>query len=177
MGPWDRMCILIDMSTYEDIHIREIMPGDKTWIISLVTQRWGSKRIVTRGVIYEVDQLPGYIAILASKRVGLLTYHISGRDFEIVTLDSVLEGKGIGTSLISAAQEKATNANCTRIWLITTNDNLPALRFYQKRGFRISALHRDALKKSRLLKPEIPQVGMYGIPLRDEIELELIINH
>jgi GNAT superfamily N-acetyltransferase len=164
------------MNISNDIQIRAITPADKTWIIDLVTKRWGSNQVVSRGVVHNVDQLPGYVALMISRPVGLLTYHISGREFEIVTLDSLVEGKGIGTALILAAQEKAMRENCRRVWLITTNDNLPALRFYQKRGFRISAVHQGALKNSRLLKPEIPQVGMYGIPIRDEIEVELVIN-
>jgi RimJ/RimL family protein N-acetyltransferase len=70
----------------------------------------------------------------------------------------------------------AEQAACQRIWLITTNDNMPALRFYQKRGFRLVAVHQNALDYSRTLKPEIPLIGLEGIPLRDEIELEIILN-
>ena len=66
----------------------------------------------------------------------------------------------------------ARAGQCTRLWLITTNDNLRALRFYQRRGFRLAALHRDALETSRRLKPSISEIGFHGIPLRDELELE-----
>ena len=64
-------------------------------------------------------------------------------------------------------------AGCTRLWVITTNDNVNALRFYQRRGFCLVTVHRGAVDRSRAtLKPEIPAAGAYGIPLRDEIELE-----
>ena len=47
------------------------------------------------------------------------------------------------------------------------------MRFYQKRGFVLVAVHRNALAESRRLKPEIPLIGIDDIPLRDEIELEM----
>jgi hypothetical protein len=50
-----------------------------------------------------------------------------------------------------------------------------ALRFYQKRGFVLVAVHRNALEQSRKLKPEIPLIGDDEIPLRDEIELEMML--
>jgi DNA-3-methyladenine glycosylase I len=89
-----------------------------------------------------------------------------------VTLNSLREGIGIGTALLDAVREAARKSGCRRTWLITTNDNLHALRFYQKRGWRLTALHRNALDESRRLKPVIPEIGIDGIPLRDEIELE-----
>ena len=61
----------------------------------------------------------------------------------------------------------------TRLWLITTNDNVDALRFYQRRGFRLVAIDRDAVERSRAtLKPGIPRTGLHGIPIRDELTLE-----
>ena len=72
-------------------------------------------------------------------------------------------------------RQAAREAGCGRVWLITTNDNLRALRFYQRRGFRLVAVHPDALERSRELKPSIPEIGLDGIPLRDELELELTL--
>ena len=61
-----------------------------------------------------------------------------------------------------------------RLWLITTNDNVDALRFYQRRGFRLVRVHAGAVDRSRAaLKPGIPEAGDHGIPLRDELELEM----
>jgi len=91
----------------------------------------------------------------------------------VVTINAFPQGSGAGTALIEAAAAAAREAGARRLWLITTNDNLRALRFYQRRGFRLSALHRDALERSRELKPSIPEIGLDGIPLRDELELEL----
>ncbi len=86
-----------------------------------------------------------------------------------------MEKARIGTALIDAVKDVATMAHCKRLWLITANDNMAALRFYQKRGFLLVAVYRNAVEQSRRLKPEIPLVGIDGIPLRDEIELELLL--
>ena len=95
---------------------------------------------------------------------------------EIVSIDSTHPGRGVGTALIEAVKKEARRQGCRRLWLITTNDNLNALRFYQKRGFALVAVHRNAIEISRRLKPEIPLTGHDGIPLRDEIELETLLE-
>ena len=64
-----------------------------------------------------------------------------------------------------------------RLWLITTNDNVDALRFYQRRGYRLARVDAGAVDRSRAaLKPAIPEIGAHGIPLRDELELELLLG-
>lgn len=141
----------------------------------MLKEWWAGPRIVTRGKLHHADELPGFIAIQDSKPAGLITYDIVGEQCEIVTMNSLVEGKGIGSALIDAVKNVAVTAGCKRLWLITTNDNTAALRFWQKRGFRLAAAHRNAIEKSRLLKPEIPLTGNDGIPIRDEIELEMIL--
>ena len=145
-------------------------------VAAFAQERWGTAKVVSRGKIYWADRLPGLLAMHDDTLVGLVTYTIEDDECEIVTLDSTVEGIGIGTALIEAAKEIATSANCRRLWLITTNDNVDALRFYQKRGLVLAKLHPLALDHSRTLKPEIPLVGNYGIPLRDELELEMILQ-
>lgn len=155
--------------------IRPLSPADQGWLVAFLTERWGSTRMVARGVLYEVTDHPGFVAVDpadADARIGLITYHIAGDQCEITLLDSVRENRGIGSALVVAVEEVARAASCTRLWLITTNDNLRALGFYQKRGFAMAALYRHALAESRKLKPEIPLIGMHNIPLRDEIEFE-----
>lgn len=152
--------------------IRPISETDRDWIDAFYPERWGSGRVVTRGQLYKVAELPGFIAWSANTRAGLLTYHLSGRELEIVTLDSLEPGQGAGRALLAEAIRFARAKKCLRMWLITTNDNTAALRFYQKTGFQLVRIHRNALQASRRLKPEIPLVGVDGIPIRDEIELE-----
>ena len=104
--------------------------------------------------------------------LGALTYDVVGTDFEVLTLHCSRRWAGVGTSLILEARRVATELGCNRYWLVTTNDNVDALRFYQRRGFRISEIRCGAVDAARReLKPEIPLVGEYGIALRDEIEL------
>ena len=167
-----------------NITLRPLNPEDRPWVTRWVTERWGAPQVVSRGVVHQVDELPGFAAtytglqpficyeIHTGEAVGLVTYRVKGRQCEIVTIDSLAPNLGIGTKLIQAVKDCARQAGCLRVWLITTNDNTPALRFYQRRGFRLAALHRGAIQLSRSLKPEIPQSGLNGIPLRDEIELD-----
>lgn len=154
--------------------LRPLQPEDAAWVAQHIAAEWGAEIVVAHGAVYRPAGLPGFVAEAAGAPVGLLTYHLAGDACEIVTLDSARPGRGIGTALLVAAEEDARRAGCRRLWLITTNDNTHALRFYQKRGFVLAALHRDAVAASRALKPEIPLVGNDGIPIRDEIELEKV---
>lgn len=153
------------------------LDGDlRGWAAHMLDDHWGSAQVVSRGVLYDAAALSGLVALRGTECIGLVTYRIEGHACEIVTLDSLVEGIGVGSALIAAVRDTARAAGCARLWLITTNDNLHALGFYQKRGFRLAALHPNALEQSRRLKPQIPLVGMDGIPLRDEIELDMPLD-
>ena len=89
-----------------------------------------------------------------------------------MSLNAIEKGKGIGSALLDEIEKIAKEQRCRRIWLITTNDNIDALRFYQRRGYEIAFVHRHAIQESRKIKPQLPFVGKYGIPIRDEIEME-----
>jgi len=159
-----------------NIFIRPLITADREWVSQFMLDHWGSNKVISRGVVYYPQDLPGFVALYESEKVGLVTYNITGANCEIVTIDSIRPSSGVGTALIEAVKDTATKSGCKRLWLITTNDNLNALRFYQKRGFMLVAVHRNALELSRTLKPGIPFIGRDGIPLRDEIELELILG-
>jgi ribosomal protein S18 acetylase RimI-like enzyme len=152
--------------------IKPISDADRYWIDAFYTERWGSGKVVTRGQLYTVAELPGFIAWSEKARSGLLTYHLSDKELEIVTLDSLEPGQGAGRALLAEAIDFSKAIKCQRMWLITTNDNTAALRFYQITGFQLVKIHRNAIQDSRRIKPEIPLVGLDGIPIRDEIELE-----
>ena len=130
---------------------------------------------MAHGLVYRPDGLEGFVAVEEDRWVGALTLAYAQDACEIVSIDSVREGAGVGTALIEQAVEAARRKGCRRIFLITTNDNLNALGFYQKRGFELAALHRGAVNESRKVKPAIPLIGANNIPLRDEIELEMIL--
>ena len=158
------------------ITIRAVEPGERDWVEAWVRERWGDALVIAHGAKYYPHDLPGLVALRDGERVGLVTYRITNRSCEIVTIDSLSPGQGIGTALIEGMVRVARKAGCERLWLVTTNDNLDALAFYQKRGFVLSGLRPDALALSRKLKPQIPLIGAHGIPLRDEIELQQAIS-
>jgi GNAT superfamily N-acetyltransferase len=159
-----------------DIAVQPIGEDDRAWVEQLVQTHWGSDYVVAHGMVYEVRTLPGLVAWMQGERMGLLTYHVEDGECEIVTLDSLQPSSGVGTALIDAIKALALHENYKRLWLITTNDNLHALRFYQRRGLVLVAVHRNAIAQSRKLKPQIPELGLDNIPLRDEIELEFILD-
>lgn len=159
-----------------ETQIRPLTEEDRVWAAQFIRTRWGSNQVVAHGNVYFPHTLPGFVALQAGERVGLVTYHVVGEACEIVTLDSTRPGQGIGTALVDAVERAAQEQSCRRLWLVTSNDNLGALRFYQKHGFRLVAVHRDAVDEARRLKPEIPVVGEDGIPLHDEIELEMALT-
>jgi GNAT superfamily N-acetyltransferase len=156
--------------------IRPLGDADREWVKQFITWQWGAEIIVLDGVMYHPETLPGFAAICGDEIAGVVTYHFQGSACEIVTLDSLETNRGIGTALVDAVKQRARQIGCHRLWLRTTNDNLNALRFYQKRGFVLAAIHPNALERSRKLRPEIPLVGKEGIPLRDEIELEMMLG-
>jgi GNAT superfamily N-acetyltransferase len=149
-----------------------VTPEDKTWIREVLIDSWASTRVVSKGVVHKADELPGIVALKDEDRIGLLTFNIVDGSLEIVTLDSLRKRKGIGSALIHAAIEVAQKHKCSRIWVVTTNDNKAALIFYQTQDFQIVAIHKNAIEAYRKLKPEIPLIGHDDIPILDEIELE-----
>jgi len=138
--------------------------------------KWGAETVVVHETVYRPAELPGFAAKRGDEILGILTYHLEGEACEIVTLDAWRTGLGGGTALIETVKQAAGRKKCRRLWLVTTNDNLSALRFYQKRGFIIATVHVNAIEKDRRLKPEIPLIGPSDIPIKDEIELEMTVQ-
>src|SRR5512135_2018571 len=152
---------------------RRSTPEDVPQVCDFWREHWCEEYVVVHGQVYRPDGVEGFIALDGSEWVGLVTYKVLDGECEIVSLDSLREGQGIGTRLIEQVLDEARRAGCARLFLITTNDNLEALGFYQKHGFLLVKVNREALDGSRKIKPAIPLIGMHGIPLRDEIELEI----
>jgi GNAT superfamily N-acetyltransferase len=137
-----------------------------------------SLRVARRGELVDSLDHPSLLAWDGDDLVGVATYVIGDGDCELLTLHATARLNGVGTALLAAVQDVAGRAGCTHLWVLTTNDNIDALRFYQRRGFRLSTLRPGAVDESRrTLKPEIGTTGEYGIPLRDEIELEMPLPH
>jgi GNAT superfamily N-acetyltransferase len=156
-----------------EITIRPVEAGDRPMLAWLVAKLWGSEVVAVHGTSYRPAELGGFIAERSRRVTGLLTYELRGDTLEIVTLNALDRRVGIGTLFIEAAVRQARHLDCREIRLTTTNDNIDALRFYQRRGFQLAELRPGAVDRARREKPEIPRVGDFGIPLRDEIDLTL----
>jgi ribosomal protein S18 acetylase RimI-like enzyme len=158
------------------IEVRPIADGDRAWAGAAVSQAWGVTRVVSRGRLHDATELDGFVAEEGGKPIGLAQHRLDGDECELVVLVSTVEARGAGTSLLAAVREAAVAAGCRRVWLVTTNDNAHAIAFYQRRGWDWVGFHRDAVTEARrLLKPEIPERGEGGVPIRHEIELEILL--
>jgi GNAT superfamily N-acetyltransferase len=155
--------------------VRPLADEDREWAAEQTKEQWGARMVVSKGKVYYPHQLQGFVAFQDGERVGLATYSFDGGDCELVTIHTLRESQGTGSALLGAVRSEAEKAGCKRLWLITTNDNLRALGFYQKRGLSMVAVYRNAMDEVRRLKPMVPFIGKNGIPLRDEIELEMIL--
>ena len=153
--------------------IHSVTDVERAWVLD-VTRGWGDDFVISRGRKLYPAQLEGFFARDASgKKLGLISFEIIGDQCEAVILEAFKKVAGIGTALLYRVRDTARARGCRRLWLITTNDNLDAIRFYQRRGMTIAAVHVNALEASRRMKPTIPLIGQHGIPLRDEIEFEM----
>ena len=155
--------------------IEMINENNRQLVNQFLIDNWFSTKLIVRGEIINGEELDGFLMKEENEIIGLITYKFYGDIIEIVSLDSKRENKGIGTSLIKEVEKVALKNNCRKLRLITTNDNLRALGFYQKRGFCLCNLYRNAMDKVREIKKDVPQIGENGIPLRDEIELEKLL--
>ena len=149
-----------------------ICPENRERINRFIEEHWFTTTMVVRGREIDMTRVDGVAAMDGGEIVGLATFLFHDGLCEIVSLDSLRENQGIGTALLTQALAQARQRGCAKAVLITANDNLRAMGFYQKRGFDMVALYRNALDVSRRLKPEIPAIGENGIPLRHEIEFE-----
>ena len=152
--------------------IRRYVESDRAWAEAYMEEAFGGAVQARRGELLDVLALPGFVAEQDGRPAGIVTYRRDGNKCELAFIAAFEARQGVGSALLDAVVEAA--AGCDRLWLVTTNDNLDALRFYQRRGFRLAELRPGAVDEARrALKPRISAVGEYGIPLRDELELEL----
>jgi ribosomal protein S18 acetylase RimI-like enzyme len=150
--------------------------SDRSWIAARLRERWGSTEIISRGRLLDAGDLPALVARRAGHAVGLATLDFGAQDCELVTLDAFPERSGVGSVLLGAVADQARRRKCRRLWLVTSNDNLSALAFYQRRGLRLVAVYPNAIDVARAQKPSIPRTGHAAIPIHDEIELELRLD-
>lgn len=155
-----------------DCRIVAIADEHRPWLRSKVQEIWQGRYVYTRGIAHEPADLPGFLAIKDDETVGVATFHIKDAECELVTIDAFEQWAGVGSLLIEAVEEEARKRQCGRMWMVTTNDNVDGLRFYQRRGYFICDVHPGAVEENRKQDPSIPLTGNHGIDIRDEIEME-----
>ncbi|MCY0909047.1 MAG: GNAT family N-acetyltransferase [Sulfobacillus thermotolerans] len=145
---------------------------DMAWAMDLWSKEWGGTVMVSQGRSYRLTDLEQLIAWDGSERVGLAAYHVEEDRAEILSLNATTRLRGIGSALLQTLESSLRRRAVRKVWLITSNDNVDALRFYQRRGYRLTGIHTGAIDQARRIKPSIPLIGQYGIPIHDEWELE-----
>ena len=152
--------------------VRPLTASDLPRLVEFWKEYWGGDEMIVHGEVFRPEQLNGFVTEDWS---GVITYYIKNDSCEIISLNSLKENRGVGTALIDKVANEARKQNCQRLFLVTTNDNLHALGFYQRYGFELVCIRRGAVDEARKIKPGIPMIGMNDIPLHDEIELEIIL--
>ena len=181
---WDGDLQCIDMYYYSKEFTNNILDYDiitlnkeyREEVNRILIDEWESTDIIIRGKVIDGTKLDGFIAMKEDKIIGLITYMIDNKECEICSLNSFIENKGIGTKLINKVKMLAKANNCGKLKLITTNNNIRALEFYQKKGFEISNIYINSMEISRKLKPSIPLLDVNGVQIKDEIELQMNIS-
>jgi ribosomal protein S18 acetylase RimI-like enzyme len=153
------------------MNVRRLDADDRAWLRETLRDGWGGDAMAAHGELFFPAEHDGFVA---ADRAGVVTYRIADDACEITLIESYEAGHGVGTALLAAVVAEARAAGCSRVWLVTTNDNAHAQRWYAARGFGVTEVRRGAVDESRrTLKPTIPEVGHDGVPIADEIELSL----
>lgn len=152
------------------MNFRFIPKADTPEICSFFAEHWGDTFMVTQGKTHHLSELSAIVAEEGRQLAGLVTFTVTPEHCEVVSLDAVVPGQGIGTALLNQCLSQLL-PHSNPIVLFTTNDNLNALNFYMKRGFRLHRVHHGAVALARKIKPSIPLLSEQGLPVEDEIEL------
>jgi GNAT superfamily N-acetyltransferase len=155
------------------VNVRPVTPADRAWIADAIAAAFGSVRMVSHGeVIEDASLLDGFAVDHDSRPIGCALVNLVDNVGELVVLVTTYRGAGAGSALLEAVVDRAKREKWSRLWLVTSNDNTDAIRLYQRTGWNWTEFRRDAITKARAMKPEIPEIGNHGIPVRHEIHFE-----
>lgn len=156
--------------------IMDALDPDFIWLKDLWEQEWGGLTMVSGDTTYHLTQVKALLAKRQGTPIGAITWAFpTSGEAEIVSLNALFEGQGVGSLLLQSAEQHIRHQGAFRIQIVTSNDNLRALAFYQKRGYRLKSLHPGAIDRARLDKPSIPGIADNGIPIHDELVLEKLL--
>lgn len=152
------------------LKITELRNQFRPFVNNYVAEFWGSLLVVTKGKVYNLSRIDGYVALIDDDIKGVLTYDIDGKTCNIISLNSLDKNIGIGTALIEKMETMAKKFNCKKISIVATNDNTNAMRFFQKRGYCMYCVHKNTVERTRRIKPNLPKTGFDNIPVYCELE-------
>jgi ribosomal protein S18 acetylase RimI-like enzyme len=152
--------------------VRALVDDDRSWAREELIRVWGATAVARLGELVDAADRPGFVAVVNDQRAGLLTYVQRGDEIEGLTLHVARQGAGVGQALMDALWVEAQEIGVSRVWLLTTNDNVRAIAFYQRWGMDLVTRVHDGVSASRLVKPRIPLVGGDGILVRHELVFE-----
>lgn len=158
------------------VAVRPRAAEDRDWLVATMTEEWGSVEVARLGELVDTSDLSGFVAELDGQRVGLALTVRRDDEYEVVSISTSRPRRGVGRALLGRCVEDARSHGCRRVWLVTTNNNVGALAFYQRCGMDIAALHRHGTTRARELKPSIPERDADGVRIDHEIELELLLR-
>lgn len=156
-------------------NIVPVTETNRAAVTEFIVRHWCSDKMLIRGEIIDMTSVDGFALFERGELTGLATYIIRGGVCEVVSLDSVYGGRGVGHALLDRVRETAAAAGCDTLRLLTSNDNVEAIKFYQVYGFELAGVNLGAIDREREAKPEIPLYGRHGIPVRHEIDFKLLI--
>lgn len=136
---------------------------------------WSGPKSVALGELYDTSILPGFVVVDDGALLGAALYRLYNEECEVSVLFSLIQKEGVGTKLLDAVIDTARQEKARRVWLVTTNDNTQAIRFYQKYGFSLKAVHIGSFEVTRKLKDKIPEVGIDNIRIEHEFEFEILL--
>jgi ribosomal protein S18 acetylase RimI-like enzyme len=172
--PWGNRLELLAPGAGGNVLARALRDDERPWAAAVLLARWGEE-VLADGAVHRPAELPAVVAEANGVRVGLATWTVVADVAELVTVDALREGVGAGGALVEAVADAARDARCRALRVLTTNDNLPALRLYQRHGFALTGLLPGAVAAARTHKPAIPLRGHGGIEIRDELQLERVL--
>jgi GNAT superfamily N-acetyltransferase len=160
----------------QEITCRAVEPTDRASVVAFLENVWGTVMAARKGELFDVSSYPGYLAEIDDALVGLAACCLRGHDYEVLSIASLVPGRGVGRALMERCFDDARARGCRRVWLTTTNNNIGAIAFYQHVGMTMCDFRRDAVAMARALKPSIPLRDDAGIPIEHELDFELILG-
>src|SRR6478672_1763618 len=155
------------------MNIRPIADDDRAWLAEIISAAFSSVRLVSNDhLIEDASLLDGFAAEIDGRPIGCALINEVDGDVELVALVSTYRGAGVGSGLLESVVERGKRDGWKRLWLVTSNDNTDAIRMYQRAGWEWTEFRRDAITRARERRPEIPELGQHGIPVRHEIHFE-----